>query len=308
MTFIKNTKLAFLAIALAALTVSLPGMADTFFLSGDVPVHGKLLRTDDNYYHISIGDRTKRIPKKSVKRIEENEKTGAFDLKAAKEKAAKRQQELTEETGLTKEQRDAIENIILKLNSDDASVVGKARRDLTEMCKEEKVYIYISNMVPTQSPVFIRELLVVLTNADSARTQPLLQQFTTYEDEFTRAKCLELLGVMRDSSSLSLMMRGMLDHEPVVRLAACTALTAIGAKEATPLLLDNFNQADLRIQNFAREALPLIWKAELGETEPFKTLEEWKTFWDAQSPSIVKTVNIEGLEPLVPPGTRYSPC
>lgn len=308
MTCIKKSQLAFMTLALLALTASLPGMADTFFMNGDVPINGKLLRTDDKFYYIDIGGRPKQLPKKSITRVEENDKTGAFDLKAARERAARREQQITERTGLTKEQRDEISSLILALSSDDKVEVGNARRKLAEMCQEENVYAYIAEMVPSEAPHFIVELIRILTQVDPVRAKPLLLEFATYKEQNTRAQCLELLGLIRDTSSLTLMMRGMLDHEPVVRLAACTALTAIGAKEATPLLLDNFNHNDLRVQNFAHEALAVIWKAELGDKESFKTLEEWQGFWNAQSPAIVKTVNIEGLEPLVPPGTQYSQC
>jgi hypothetical protein len=283
-------------------------MADTFYLNGEVAVHGKLVRTDDKFYYIEIGGRPRRIPKQSISLVEQNEKDGSFDLEEAKKQAELRQQQITEETGLTQEQRDEIDKLIRELNSENGAEVGNAHRTLVEMCKNENVYRYIFTLVPSEAPHFIKKLVVILTEVDPVKVKPLLVEFATHAEQETRAQCIELLGVIRDASSLILMMRGMLDHEPVVRLAACSALTAIGAKEATPLLLSNFDHADLRVENYAREALAVMWKAELGDKEPFKTLEEWQKFWAEQSPSVPKTVDLETLEPLVPPGTSYSPC
>ena len=305
---INKKPLLIIAMLLGALILSLPGVADTFLLNGEVTVHGKLLRSDDKFHYIDIGGRQKRLPKKSVKLVEKNDKDGSFDLQAAKKRAEERQQQITEETGLAKEQRDEIARLILTLNSDDSLKKGDARRKLAEMCQDAKVYTYIANQVPSEAPHFMVELLAILAQADPVRTQPLLQEFATYMEQNVRAECLELLGLMRDAPSLTLMMRGMLDHESVVILAACSALTALGAKEATPLLLDKFNHADLRVQNFAREALAILWKTELGDKKPFETLGDWQQFWNEQSASVQKTVNLETLEPLVPPGTYYSQC
>lgn len=295
---------------LIAATMSLTGVADTFFLNGEVAVHGTLLRSDDKFHYIDIGGRQKRIPKKSIKHIEKNDKTGALDLEAARKRVERKQQQLTEETGLTHEERIEIERLIFTLRADNAAEANQAKRTLTGMCAAEKVYRYIAGLVEDVNfdPFLTRVLLVVLTDADAALTIPLLQTFATYVDEGVRAECLELLGIHRHVSSLTLMMRGMLDHQPVVRLAGASALAAIGAKEATPLLLKNFNHPDLRVENYTREALGIIWKAELGDTEPFKTLEEWQNFWNEQSPAVLKTVDIEGLEPLVEPGVSYSQC
>ncbi len=301
-------KIAFFV--LIAATISVTGVADTFFLNGEVAVHGTLLRSDDKFHYIDIGGRQQRIPKKSIKHIEKNDKTGAFDLEAAKKRVERKQQRLTEETGLTHEERIEIDRLIFTLKADNAADANQARRTLTTMCAEEKVYVYIAKLVEDVNfePFLTKVLLVVLTEADAVRAIPLLQTFATYVDGDVRAQCLELLGVHRHVSSLTLMMRGMLDHVPVVRLAGASALAAIGAKEATPLLLKNFNHPDLRVENYAHEALAVIWKAELGDAEPFKTLDEWQNFWNEQSPAVLKTVDIEGLEPLVEPGTHYQQC
>ena len=305
---INKKTVVIIAVLFGALTLGLPGVADTFLLNGEVPVHGKLLRSDDKFHYIDIGGRQKRLPKKSVKLLEKNDKDGSFDIEAARERAAKRQQQITEETGLTKAQRDEIARLILALNSEDGLERGDARRKLIEMCEDAKVYTYLAKQVPTEGPQFMLELIAILTQVDPVRANPLLKEFATYEEQNVRAECVELLGLIRDSSSLSLIMRGMLDQQPVVILAACTALTALGAKEATPLLLDKFNHTDLRVQNFAREALAVLWKTELGDREPFEALGDWNQFWNEQSASVSKTVNIETLEPLVPPGTHYSKC
>lgn len=303
-----RTVLALIFTGFALLFLSTSVIADTFLLNGEVPVHGKLLRSDDKFHYVDIGGRKTRLPKKSVKAIEKNDKDGSFDLKAAKERAAKRQQQITEETGLTKEQRDKIARLILALNSDDGLEKGNARRALIEMCQDEKVYAYIAKSVSSEAPHFMIPLLVTLTQANSTKAKPLLQEFATYVEQNVRAECLELLGLIQDTSSLRLVMRGMLDHESVVILAACSAITALGAKEATPLLLDKFNHSDLRVETFVREALAVLWKTELDDRDPFDTLGDWNQFWNEQSASVPKTVNLETLEPLVPPGTYYSQC
>ncbi len=293
---------------LAVLLFSVSGVADTFFLRSGVPVHGRLVRTDETHYYVQSGEREIRLLRTDVARIEENDNDGTLDRDAIEQRLEERERELYERTGLTREERDAIQELVRLLDDNDPVTSGDARRKLTAMAEDARVFGYIESLLPAILPVYLPTLLRVLAQADSAKALVVMRDYVSYPEQNTRASAVELLGVLRDESALPLMMRGLLDHEPVVRLAACTALAAIGAKEATPLLLANYNHPDLRVESYVREALSIIWNIDDAEEQGLTSKEDWEALWNENSLDVIITVDTSTLEPLVEPGTRFHPC
>lgn len=286
---------------------SLQSWSDTLHLRTGVQVHGVVLGEEGNRLVVRTGDRIVRIPRDSVLRIDENDKDGSFDRRAAQKALEAREQELFEQTGLTREQREEIRVLIRRLDDSDPVVRGEARRTLTVKAGDLPVFTYITEMLPSILPVYVPSALEVLVDAGGMRARDALYAHVTHLDYNVRGAALELLGVIGDEGAVETMMRGLLDHAPPVRMAACSGLAAVRAREATPLLIENLEHADLRVQNYVREALTVLWSD--GETVvAFDSAEEWRQFWNENRESVPATIDIESLEPLVDEHARFEYC
>ena len=281
--------------------------SDTLYLRSGVQVHGVVLNEEGNRLVVRTGDRIVRISSSSVVKIEENDRDGAFDHEAARKALEEREKQLLEETGLTREQRQEIDALIRHLADPDPVVQGDARRSLTTMAAAPEIFEYLKNQLPSWLPVHIAQLLDVVASAGGMRAGDTLLEYAMHPDPAVRGVSVELLGVIQHRNALEIMLRGLLDHEPVVRMAACAALAAIGAREATPMLIDNLRHANPGVNNYAAEALVVIW----GDNESaaaLKTAEEWLQFWHAHQESVPRTVDLESLEPLVDKDARFHYC
>lgn len=292
---------------LSLILVSASAMADTIHMKSGVRIEGKVLRTEGGRVVVQTGPRVVRLREDEIALIEENEKDGSFDREAAKRAAAARDKELTEQYGLTGEERQWIMNQIAALTNPDPVKRGEAWRALVAKAGEKDIFAFLRDTATSSLPWAVPSLLQIMAEIDPGRTRLVARILVTNPEEHARAAAVEILGLTADTDSLVLMMRGMLDHTAVVKMGACTALAAIKAKEATPLLILRLNDADLRVEKYAREALAVIWNIS-QEDATAKTKADWESFWLEQSPAVLVTVDLESLEPLVPPGTRFEHC
>lgn len=286
---------------------SLPLAADTITLKNNVRIHGKIENEVGEFMNVRVDNRTIRVRRDEILLVEENDNDGSFDLDAAVQKAEEEDQRLTDTLGLTSEQRDRVYRLVSLLSNPDVAKSREARNSLLAMQKDLNIVPYIEFMLPSYLPPVVLLLLEFMTEVSPDQAQPVLQQYAFFADENVRGKSLELLGVIRDKSSVELMMRGLLDHTSMVRISACKALAMVRAQEATPLLAHYFDQADLRVQNNVRQALSTLWSS-ADNTVSFDSQQQWLSFWQERSASVQKTVVLELLEPLVEEGTHFSGC
>lgn len=295
-------------LALVLLTLSaVPAAADTIILKNNVRIQGKVEKEVGDFVHVRVDKREIRVRRDEIFQIEENDDDGSFNLQAAVKAAEEEDQRLTEELGLDSAQRDRVYQLISLLSAADVAKSREARNSLIAMQKELNIIPYIVFMLPSYLPPVVLQLLEFMAEVSPDQAQPVLQEYIFFADEHVRAKCLDLLGVIRDKSSVELMMRGLLDHMSVVKISACKALAMVKAREATPLLVHYFDQADLRVQNNVRQALSALWSD--GEnTVTFESQQEWLNFWQEKNASVEKTVILELLEPLVEEGVYFAGC
>ncbi|NLN94082.1 MAG: HEAT repeat domain-containing protein [Candidatus Hydrogenedens sp.] len=285
----------------------LPAEADTIILKNNVRIHGKIEKEVGEFMHVRVDTRSIRVRRDEILQVEENDLDGSFDLERAVEAAKEEDEKLTEELGLDSEQRDRVYRLVSLLSAPDVAKSREARNNLLAMQKELNIIPYIVFMLPSYLPPVVLSLLEFMTEVSPDQAQPVLQEYVFFTDENVRAKCLDLLGIIRDKSSIELMMRGLLDHTGIVKISACKALAQIKAREATPLLAHYFDQSDLRVQNNVRQALSALWSD--GENAvSFDSQQEWLNFWQEKNASVEKTVLLELLEPLVEEGTHFSGC
>ena len=281
--------------------------ADTIIMKNGVQIEGIAGNDVNGILDVSIGGRKVRLRRDEIHSVEKNDKDGNLDMNALQEEAARQDGNLSEETGLDRRQRDRVLKYLAMLTDPDAAKVGEARKALIAMGAEMDLFPFVKLILPSYMPNTIHAMLKILFEVDPAKTQPLAGAYVFFPAEQVRGLSLELLAQTGSGETLNLAMRGMLDHASMVRYSACKALAMIKGKEATPLLLRYFDNQDLRFQNNVRQALSQIWSRELGESKP-ETQEAWETFWHSQEGNVPKTVVIETLEPLVPPGTHFPGC
>ena len=278
--------------------------ADTIMMKNGVPITGIAGNEINGMLEVSVGDRKIRVLKDEIQSLEKNDKNGALDLNALQQEAEIQDKKLTEETGLDHNQRELVLKYMTLLTDSDSAKSNEARRALIALGAEVNLFPFVELILPSYLPNTIYAMLKILGELDPVKTQPLAREYVFFPAENVRGLSLELLAQTGGDDVLNLAMRGMLDHSNTVRYSACKALAMIKAKESTPLLLKYFSNKDLRFENNVRQALSQIWSSELGETA-LETPEAWESFWHAQESNVPKTVVIDTLEPLVPPGTHF---
>lgn len=278
--------------------------ADTLTLLSGVQVHGKIVQQDDAAFVLDVGGRQIRYPANAVAKSETNDRTGVLDKEALRRRAAEREAEMLALTGLTAAERRRVKALMQEMLSEDNRVATEARQTLVTMGESKDVFKYLEHYVQGLSPRFVAPVLdaLVLLNPDKSR--PILRDQASNVDAGVRAKALSLLGRVKDADSIRLICRGLVDHADEVKVAAAEALAALGAEEATPLLLANLSAADRRVQNSALTALRQVWSGETPAAE-LESADSWREFWKAKADSVPDAVSATGVQPLVEPGAQF---
>jgi HEAT repeat protein len=171
------------------------------------------------------------------------------------------------------------------------------------MAKTNSPYRYLEMQRRDILPSKLAPLLEVMFELNPEGMRETLKETASSTSETARAASLRCLGELRDRSSLELMKGGMADEFPEVRIAAAHGIGALGAREATPVLLNALKAGDLRVQNAARTALSSLW-TELGQPPlSFPQDSGWQEFWKAKAADTPGAWDANAIEPLVPPGT-----
>lgn len=288
-------------------TVSLICIAvhsDTVYLNNGVSFDAVVTERSDGLYSIDAGGRKLIYRPDEITRIEPNDRTGALDTNAIKASWAKQDAELTQLTGLTAEQRRKLDPLIYALQSDSPAERKSVRETLMGMQEEMDVFRYLAYRQPSLSHRLAPWVLEAMFFLDPRRVLDPLRENTQHRDFNTRAKAIELLGRMRDIESAQLIARGLVDIKFEVRIMAAYALANMGAKNATPALIQSLTHPDLRVSNAAREALQALWNAITGNAKP-QTVDEWNAIWTAQQSLIGEGINLAALEPLIQPEEEF---
>lgn len=291
--------------ALGALLVPVRSIgADTVTMTNGVTIDGQVQETPGGGMVVIVDGRSIALRREEVAGIEENDKTGRLDDQALQARWAKRNAKHLEETGLTLQQRAEIMKIMRTLQSSDPEISTRARDALIAKGREMDLFLYFEHYLPSLSPRFVPGVLDVLASLDFGKTRPLLLECCSHVDGGVRARAIALLGTNRDSEAVDQIARGLADPVPAVRIAAADALGALGAKEATPALIENLKSGDLRTRHVSRRALAQLWSLP-GEPVDFETHDDWALFWGRQAGTIANPIELSELLPLVLPGERF---
>lgn len=276
--------------------------ADTLYLTTGVTIDGKVSQKEPGLYQVQIGDRVVLYQENEIDHIEQNDRTGVLDRAAIQADWEKRNQELTELTGLTADQRRRVESVMIRLKREDERVA--ARNELMAIHQEFDIFKYLEFVYHDFGHRFDRWVLETMCYIDSRRSLELVRSAASDTYYRTRAKAIELLGLIQDVDSVTLIARGLVDHMPEVRYNAVAALAALKVKAATPAFIELLGHPDARVSNAARESLLALWAAEVGDPKP-DTAEQWNTFWAAQVGNVPGAFGLNGIEPLIKPEEEF---
>ena len=296
----------FLAFGFALLIVAgSPTAADTFHMTNGVSFDGVVLQENpDGTMKVQAGSNVLVYRKIEIEQVEKNDKTGKFDKEAALAEWAKEDAALTEATGLNAAQRAQVKALLFKLmRGEDTERLG-ARERLVALQGDMDVFRYLAYELPGMAYTAFPYVLDAMFIIDPGRTLPHLRESVINHAPAARAKAIELLGKARDLTSLLLVARGLVDPGEEVRIMAAYALANLGAKQASPALIDGLKHPDLRVNNASRESLQALWKDELGD-QKLATIEEWTAFWQAHAGSVSSPIETSALTPLVDPEVPF---
>ncbi len=270
---------------------------DTVFMKDGSSLDGEVVQSGNDAVTLRVGSGQMTLQTADVDRIEKNDKKG--DAKRLSAVVSKQHQDsLDQRTGLNAEQRDKVRGAIDPLWSPDEAERNTARRKLVAMNKEMPIFQYIESYMPYSKGLIVPELMKALVEIDPGRAKGVLQQYVQNRDPANRAQAIELIGAYKKKDDMELLAQGLVDLDPGVRVAASHAIAGAGETGATPVLLDNLNHPDPRVQNAARAALQSIWNTHGAPSEP-KSADEWKAYWARNADSVKDAFDPASLDPLV---------
>jgi hypothetical protein len=283
-----------------ALAVTGSVAADTIYLRNGVRVDGVVSSVpgQEGVFKVDAGGRTMFYRQSEIDRIEKNEKTGHLDKEDILKRWEQRNAKLTEETGLTADQRRLVRSVMFELKSEDASIRIAARDKLKSYQEQFDAFGYLEYLYPELSPLVAPFVLQALAEIDPRRSVPLVLESAQANHFDIRATAIAILGRMRLKDSVPLIARGLVDFDHRVQVSAAYALATMGVREATPALAQLLTIADLRVSGAARQALETLWQGEWGETRP-TSVTEWNALWEAKkgTDTAIQLASLEVLSP-----------
>lgn len=293
------------SVLLAGAVIAGPALADTVYLNNGVRFDGVVTPVPDQpgLYKVTAGERSLIYRESEIREIEKNDRTGKLNREALLARWEEKNKRITEETGLTAEQRRLVRGLMFELKSDSVPQRLAVREKLVGLQSEFDVYGYLVTLYPELSTLLAPNVLEALYYLDAVRSAKLLKESATSNYFGTRAMALDLLSRARDRESIDLIARGLADHQYPVKIVSAYALAGLGVKEATPALISLLAHADQRVSNAARQALLTLWAAELGDNRP-STVDDWNALWAGQN-TTGTPLELAKLEPLSPEADEF---
>ena len=285
------------AIGVSALTAG----ADTLFLKDGTSVNGEVSYPNENAVAVSVGGRGRMVfPAADVDRVEKNTKTGSSAAAAITAKARAHDEELTKATGLTKEQRAKVRQLMKPLGSPDPMVRANARKEIVAFAQKVDLFDYLAGFARRALPHNLRGILEALFDLDAKRAGTACCALAEHPLPIHRAEALLFLAQAPGTKHQDLILRGLVDSDARVQIAAIHATARCGLRSATPVLIGFLDANDARVRNASSAALSRLWST--AETVlQFETSPEWRAHWKAHGGGKIAPVSASSLKPLAEP-------
>jgi len=282
------------ALPLLLLATASVALADTLHLKSGVTIDGVVTTRPDGIYEVRAGDRVVLYRPEEVERIERNSRTGHYDEAAARARIAEREEALLRETGLTREQRQRVAQLLRQLSGPGGGRMA-ARDALAALQEEWDVFAYLARELSRMTPRNRAPVLGVLYHIDPQRALPYVR--TALRDSYgpVRAEAILMLAHADERGQVPEIARGLADHRLEVQAAAIQALVQLEARNATPALISLLNHPEQWLGNTSKQALESLWAGRLPD-DPLRTAEAWEAFWARNS--VTGAIRLDALAPL----------
>jgi len=287
----------FRLIVCVLLAVGMAAGADTVYLSNGVRVDGVVKQRPDGNYVLEVRGREIVYRPSEIVEIEKNDRTGERDLDAIRARVEARRQELLEQTGLTQEQRDRVDELIVALSKAEQIDRPAIKNRLVRLQAEMNVARYLEWKMREVIEPWVLEAYYYVAPAVA---EPVLRRGTQDTNHEVRSKAIELLGRVGNDRHVDMVVRGLADHKSDVQIEAAYALARLGAREATPALIEMLGDANVRVSNASRQALEALWDDASGDAPP-ETVQAWEELWAQQAGQVDGSFQLARLQPLIPP-------
>lgn len=269
--------------------------ADTLYLKNGASRDGKVTQPNDNAVVLEVGGMKTTYLASEVERIERNDKMG--DAGAPDPATLQHEMELQKVTGLTAQQRHDVEALLEPLKSEDAAVRKRAAQRLIEKGKEVDIVPFLEYSLEGLSELYTGPVLEVMLALNPAKTWPLVRRAAHDRNQAIRATAIHLLAA-QGKKDLALIVRGLVDPEPVVVIAAAEVVRQLADPRATPVLMTRLDSPNPRVRNACLSALSAIWSADPSARD-LTTSEQWRAYWDTHASSVKSPFMPGALEPLI---------
>lgn len=199
--------------------------------------------------------------------------------------AATEREAIREEmTGTNAAERQAMRSLIRNIEETDSEQRKNIREELLAMQDETNVWGYLRANVLNLPPDSIREIFSIMPEIEPEETRLLVEDGVHEEDATLRALAIEHMAELsdgKDTKTVELVARGMVDDIKSVRIATAKTLGTFGDRRVTGLLVESLESADSEEQEAVISTLGQLWN---DDTSHPKTRDPraWKSFWETR--------------------------
>lgn len=293
------------ALFLCLFTIS--AFADTVHLKSGIKINGKIVKTTvEGNVVVEVQGRTMTYRGKDIVQTEVNSNYGEINYEKIRERAAKRQERLTEETGYGPELRKEMDELIWGLLRADYGRRMQTYEALKALHLKHNILPYLEYTLPQISQMLSPWVLEAMFFIDKKASKNTVVKYATDSYYGNRAMVMQLLtGLDEVDNRLQIIVRGLKDHKKEVVLAAIKGVALVsGGRDYTPALLELMRDSDIRVQHTAKEALKAIWFPG-AEAQPPATREAWNAWWVENREKVPGAKSLDTIEPLILPDDEF---
>jgi len=275
--------------------------ADTVKFKDGSSLEGKATTLDDGSIEVQCGGASIQFPADKIDTVETNNKTGDPE-QISRIREIEFEKMKTQQTGMTRPQRDIIRAVLGDLWSPDEGVRKDARDKLIRMDSEMPVLEYLRAKLKGSTALIAPELLSLIVELDREGSHDILLQYAQSAETQNRVAALRLIVSYKKDEDLDIVARGMVDFEDDVRIETAKILAETGSKRVTPALIEGVKSLNPQVSNVSIDALKLIWSEDietLDEKLKPVTADDWSTFWSSKSNGVENAIDPSKLVPLV---------
>lgn len=291
------------ALAAAALAAA-PVFGDTLHLTNGISLNGEVSKNADGTYTLTVDGNQSIYRADEIVTHEKNELNGQEYKQESRDAAEKAERELDDTTGISADERGAVDKLIQALNTSDRGEQRKSIADLVAYGQKHNILKYLLSTLPSLTPeTYPAALEAFCSLAPKGTAQMALAEAATHLAVEVRAQALRLMGGTGQPESADYLVRGLVDPAQEVRLAAAAALGVLGSKRATPALIASLENNTQLVQGAVHQSLTKIWS---DTTVPEKSdPAAWEQLWSAEKAGVGSPLTLDAIEPLVDPNKKF---